>query len=77
VLDAHKSYLAARDISTINLILLFLLIPLAGWFLEDYKRTAMYALTMLGAYAVTCVVAQVYGKRMVQNVLAVASHDSD
>jgi hypothetical protein len=77
VLDAHKSYLAARDISTINLILVFLLVPLAGWFLGDYKRTAMYALTMVGAYAVTCVVAQVYGKRMVQNALALASHDCD
>jgi hypothetical protein len=74
VLDAHKSYLAARDIATINLLLLFLLPPLAAWFSEDYKRAAIYAATMFAAYAVTCVAAQVYGKRMVQNALAVASH---
>jgi hypothetical protein len=75
VLDAHKSYLAARDISTINLILCFLLPPVAGWFLEDYKRMVIYAGTLFAAYIVTCLAAQVYAKRMIQNVLAVASHN--
>jgi hypothetical protein len=74
VLDAHKSYLAARDIATITLLLCVLLPPLAGWFLDDYKRAAIYALAISAAYAGTCLAAQVYAKRMIQNVLAVASH---
>jgi hypothetical protein len=74
VLDAHKSYLAARDIATINLVLFFSLVPLAGWWLEDYKRTGIYAGLLFLAYAATCIAAQVYGTRLVQNSLAVASH---
>jgi hypothetical protein len=74
VLDAHKSYLATRDIGTINLLMLVSLPPLAGWFSGDYKRAAIYALALFAAYVVTCLAAQVYGKRMVQNVLVLASH---
>jgi hypothetical protein len=74
VLDAHKSYLAARDIGTINLLLFFLLVPLACWALEDYKRTGVYAAILFMAYAATCIAAQVYGTRLVQNSLAAASH---
>jgi hypothetical protein len=76
VLDAHKSYLAARDIATLTFLICVLLPPIAGWFLEDYKRAAFYALATLVAYAVTCLAAQVYAKRMIQNVLAVASHST-
>jgi hypothetical protein len=76
VLDAHKSYLAARDIATITLLLCLLLPPIAGWFLDDYKRAAIYALMMFAAYALTCLAAQVYAKRMIQNVLAVASQSA-
>lgn len=76
VLDAHKSYLAARDIGTINLLLLFLLVPLAYWSTQDVKSVAVYAAVMLAAYIVMCISAQVYGARLVQNSLAVASHDA-
>jgi hypothetical protein len=76
VMDAHKSYLAARDIATITLLLFLLLPTIAGLFLNDYKRAAFYAFTILGAYAVTSLAAQMYAKRMIQNVLAVASHSS-
>jgi hypothetical protein len=76
VMDAHKSYLAARDIATVTLLLFLLLPPIAGLFLDDYKRPTFYALTILGVYAATSIAAQMYANRMVQNVLAVASHTS-
>jgi len=44
VLDAHRSYLAARDIGTINLILFVLLPPLAYLATLDLARAAIYAL---------------------------------
>jgi hypothetical protein len=76
VLDAHKSYLAARDIGTINLLLLFFLVPLAYWSIDDHKRVAVYGVILFAAYVVMCIAAQVYGVRLVQNSLAVASHES-
>jgi hypothetical protein len=76
VLDAHKSYLATRDIGIINLLLLIFLVPLAYWSTEDHKRVAVYGAILFGAYVVTCIAAQVYGARLVQNSLAVASHDA-
>ena len=76
VLDAHKSYLAARDIGTINLLLLLFLVPLAYWSAEDHKRVLIYSAILLGAYVVACIAAQVYGARLVQNALAVASSDT-
>jgi hypothetical protein len=76
VLDAHKSYLATRDIGTINLLLLIVLVPLAYWSTEDHKRVLVYSAILLGAYVVTCIAAQAYGARLVQNSLAVASYDT-
>ncbi len=74
VLDAHKSYLAARDIGTINLILFVLLAPLAYFFTADHVRWGIYAGALLAAYVLMCIAAQVYASRLVQNSLAVASH---
>jgi hypothetical protein len=73
VLDAHKSYLAARDIATINLLMFFLLQPFAYWATHDFTRTAIYAAVLLAAYVACCVAAQVYGTRLVENVLATAA----
>lgn len=73
VLDAHKSYLAARDIATINLVLLILLPPLAFWATHSLPRTAIYTAFLLLAYLLMCIAAQIYGTRLVQNSLAVAS----
>jgi hypothetical protein len=73
VLDAHKSYLAARDIATINLLVFFLLPPLAYWATHDFIRTAVYAALLLAAYLAFCIAAQVYGTRLVENVLATAA----
>jgi hypothetical protein len=73
VLDAHKSYLAARDLGTINFLLFVFLAPLAAWFTEDRRRMAIYVIFLFVAYVVMCLAAQVYGTRLVQNSLAVAS----
>jgi len=73
VLDAHKSYLAARDIATINLLLLFMLVPLAWWAIGNHARIAAYAIALFASYAVMSIAAQAYGTRLVQNSLAVAS----
>jgi hypothetical protein len=74
VLDAHKSYLAARDIATINFLLLLLLSPLAAFWIGFGTRAALYALALFAAYAVMSLAAQVYACRLVQNTLAIASH---
>lgn len=74
VLDAHRSYLAARDIGTINLLLLLLLVPLAWLFIGFDGSVAIYTGTLFGAYVLMCLAAQVYGARLVQNTLAIASH---
>lgn len=74
VCDAHRSYLAARDISVMNLILFVALPPVAVWATGDPARALKYAGALLAAYGLTCIAAQVYAKRFVQNVLAAASH---
>ena len=73
VIDAHKSYLAARDIATINLILLFTLPIIAGIATHDFKMASWYAAAMLVAFLLTYLAAKAYAVRLVQNSLAVAS----
>lgn len=75
VLDAHKSYLAARDIGMINLILFALLPGFAWWATLDGTRTAAYAGALLLSYLLMAIAAQVYGVRLVENALAAASAD--
>lgn len=73
VLDAHRSYLATRDIATID-VLIFLLAPwFALWMTGDAKRAGVYALGLLAAYLLFAIAAKNYALRMVQNVLACAS----
>lgn len=73
VLDAHKSYLATRDICTINLLLFWLLPPLAYWATHDFARTVTYSAALFVSYLLFALAAQVYATRFVQNVLAVAA----
>jgi hypothetical protein len=73
VLDAHKSYLAARDIGTISFLLMILLLPVSAWFAQDGKTLAIYGVFLVLAYALMCLAAKAYGMRLVQNSLAVAS----
>jgi hypothetical protein len=73
VLDAHKSYLAARDIGIINLILFILLPGFAWWATWDPERVALYSGVLFASYALTALAAQMYAARFVENVLASAS----
>ena len=77
VLDAHKSYLAARDTGIINLLLFFLLPGFAYWATHDVGRTILYAAALLLSYLLMAIAAQVYGTRFVQNALAAASADQN
>ena len=73
VLDAHKSYLAARDIGIINLILFVLLPGFSWWATSHLERVATYAAALLVSYLMIAFAARVYAVRFVQNVLAAAS----
>jgi hypothetical protein len=73
VLDAHKSYLAARDIGIINLILFILLPGFAWWATGNAALAAAYAAALFVFYLVMAIAAQVYAGRFVENVLAAAS----
>ena len=75
VLDAHRSYLAVRDIGVINLLMLLLLPASAYWATYEAIRTAAYAAMLLLSYALMCWAAQIYGERLVENTLAAASAD--
>lgn len=73
VLDAHGSYLATRDIATINLILFFLLPCIALWGTGKVDSCLIYAAFLFSAYVLAAFAAQVYSMRFVENTLAVAS----
>lgn len=73
VLDAHKSYLAARDIGIINAMLFILLPGFAWWATGSLERVTVYAALLLAAYLIMALAAQVYAARFVENVLAAAS----
>jgi len=75
VLDAHKSYLAARDIGIINLILFVLLPGFAWWAAGNLERVALYASALFASYILMALVAQIYAGRLVENVLSTASSD--
>lgn len=72
VIDAHKSYLAARDIGMINFLMFVLLPGFAYWATDDFFRIAIYAGCLLFSYVLTAFAAQVYATRLVQNALAAA-----
>ncbi|HEX6958146.1 MAG TPA: hypothetical protein VF194_09185 [Ferrovibrio sp.] len=76
VLDAHKSYLAARDIGIINLILFILLPGFAWWATGNPERVAVYSAALFASYVLMALAAQVYAGRFVENVLATASSPS-
>lgn len=75
VLDAHKSYLATRDVGTINAILMIPLPVMTLVITGDLARSAVYFGALVAAYIACAVSAQNYATRMVQNVLALAAGD--
>lgn len=70
VLDAHKSYLAMRDISILNLMSLLTLSPMAYYMIGSAQDVIGYVLTLVLVFFLTSFAAQNYARRMVENVLA-------
>lgn len=70
VLDAHKSYLAMRDISVLNLMFLLILSPLAYYMIGTIQGVNGYVLALIIVFILTSFTAQNYARRMVENVLA-------
>ena len=76
VLDAHRSYLLARDLSVVSFFCTITL-PFGAWFATGPGRTAIwYGLVLLVVTLVLCIAAKSYGRRFVENTLSVASHKS-
>ncbi len=70
VLDAHRRYLAARDIGTIAAILT-LTLPILAWVAtQNVSRTVFYAMGLAIFFVLCAVAAKNYSLRMVQHVLA-------
>jgi len=73
VVDAHRRYLAARDIGTITATLIPMLPVISFWATGDAVRSSAYAALLIGSFGICAVAAQNYSIRMVQHVLASAS----
>lgn len=74
VLDAHRAYLAARDIATISWIFV-LPLPLASYFLKDETVcSSLYGVVLLLLALLLSLATKIYGGRFVENVLAVDSN---
>lgn len=76
VCDAHRRYLAARDISTITLILLIPLPILAFVANGNAVRSFVYAGLLCATYLLCAIAAKNYSYRMVQHVLALNSSET-
>jgi len=75
VCDAHRRYLAARDIGTISALLVIPLPMMALLATHDIARTCAYAALILLSYILCALAAKNYSCRMVQHVLALAAAD--
>ena len=73
VCDAHRRYLAARDIGTISFILIIPLPILSIIATNNFQRAFFYSLSLLIIYFLCCLSAKNYSWRMVQHVLALSA----
>lgn len=73
VLDAHRRYLATRDIGTITGLLVLPLTVLALIATRDVGRSVAYGAALLFGYLLCAVAAKNYGRRMIEHVLALAA----
>lgn len=73
VCDAHRRYLAARDIATITALLVVPLPILAYIATNNSGRSVTYALLLLAIFGFCALAAKNYSLRMVQHVLALNS----
>lgn len=68
--DAHRSYLAMRDLAALTAMFLLTFVP-AAFFLVDDRSLWTYYTGVLGvAYLLMSQAARTYGRRLVTNVLA-------
>lgn len=75
VCDAHRRYLAARDIGTITAILVLPLPVLAAFATHNGGRSLAYAMLLFVTYILCALAAKNYSWRMVQHVLALNSSE--
>jgi hypothetical protein len=73
VCDAHRRYLAARDIGTITLLLAVPLPIFAFVITNNAERSAVYGASLLATYFLCAIAAKNYSWRMVQHVLAITA----
>jgi hypothetical protein len=73
VCDAHRRYLAARDIGTITALLMIPLPILSVIATHNFARAGSYALILAITYLFCAVAAKNYSWRMVQHVLALTA----
>lgn len=73
VCDAHRRYLAARDIGTISALLVIPLPIMAMIATHDIARAGWYAALLLFTYLLCAIAAKNYSLRMVQHVLALTA----
>ena len=71
--DAQRSYLAARDCSSMAFILLFVLTPMVFYVSTGVETAITFAGIMALSFLLLSFAAQTYSLRFVQNVLAEAS----
>jgi hypothetical protein len=76
VLDAHGSYLAARDLAMISAPMTVLLPCILYFVTQDVHLSLGYAACLLVAFISLCIAAQSYGRRVVENTLTLASQQS-
>lgn len=73
VRDAHRNYLATRDLAALSMIFLATLAPSAAMLSAETAPVAYYVGALVVAYLLTSQAARTYGRRFVTTVLAVES----
>ena len=75
VVDAHKSYLAARDVAIITLVFSILLPAATFGLTGNWISAAAYAAFLIATFIGVSFAAKVYGQRLVENTLALACQE--
>jgi hypothetical protein len=73
VREAHQYFLFFRDYATLMVLLTIFLIPLDAYYAASYKPVAILGGLFLVQFLLACRAAQIHGKRLVCNVLAICS----
>lgn len=73
VTDAHRSYLATRDMTTLTVLFLLTFVPTSFFLAETRLLWASYAGSMAAIYLLASQAARNYGQRLVTSALALVS----